>query len=301
MSLVPSNSRALILSLYRSNRRTRHIYGGHFMSSWSATSSSSRYYIQSRKISSVQKSRRKKIYRILSPGVSIWLNCWYIARMFDEQLGTLYWADLPDPASTRPVNSRNVISIEHERALTTVVSSLGYRYVQNFIDLHIPIRSFVVRFCFQFILTWLFRLSTEFIQEGYRFIRGNIMIQLCRYFELPTSSQPESNSQPRVNLPSFESLIPFDSQGKWIMTASVDVINSTDPDQMLRATDELVALKQAFEGCFAFKLVDRHTLDTRVKFWCLIVQLALEGLDGQLCAERVSGDSEVFRSEASSI
>lgn len=48
--------------------------------------------------------------------------------------------------------------------------------------------------------------------------------------------------------------------------ASVRVVNGNDPDQMQQGIGELTAIKTEFEGCFDFHMVDRHTLDTRVKF-----------------------------------
>jgi mediator of RNA polymerase II transcription subunit 18, fungi type len=67
-------------------------------------------------------------------------------------------------------------------------------------------------------------------------------------------------------LPAYESLVPFDSENKWILMANVGVLNGNDPDQMQRGTEELVTIKTEFEGCFDFQALDRHIFDTRVKF-----------------------------------
>jgi mediator of RNA polymerase II transcription subunit 18 len=89
---------------------------------------------------------------------------------------------------------------------------------------------------------------------------------LSRYLQLPDDGG--NKAQPKINtqLPPFQKLTPFDAENKWILTASVRVINGNDPDQMQQGIGELTAIKSEFEGCFDFRMVDRHTLDTRVKF-----------------------------------
>lgn len=95
-----------------------------------------------------------------------------------------------------------------------------------------------------------------------------MIITLCRYLNIPTNLQEKDDkSQPKINtfLPAYDKLEPFDSENKWIITVRVDVLNSNDQDQMKKGTDELVVIQEAFEGCFDFKLMDRHTFDTRVR------------------------------------
>ncbi|ESZ97092.1 hypothetical protein SBOR_2522 [Sclerotinia borealis F-4128] len=89
-----------------------------------------------------------------------------------------------------------------------------------------------------------------------------------RYFEIPPEFQEvDGNSRPKVNtrLPPFELLEPFDTEDKWILTASVEVQNGNDPDHMKSAMAELSGAQEEFRGCFALKAADRHTFDTKVK------------------------------------
>jgi mediator of RNA polymerase II transcription subunit 18 len=69
----------------------------------------------------------------------------------------------------------------------------------------------------------------------------------------------------RATLPAFNNLTPFDSDNKWILTASILVAKGDNPQQMKNGMDQLVAVKNDFEGCFDFKAMDRHIFDTRVK------------------------------------
>lgn len=106
------------------------------------------------------------------------------------------------------------------------------------------------------------------LQEGYRFTYGNVVIYLCHYLDIPKNPQEkENNSQATINvfLPAYESLVPFDSEDKWIITARVDVLNANDPDQVKRGTDELMSIKEVFEGCFDFQTMERMVFDTRVR------------------------------------
>jgi mediator of RNA polymerase II transcription subunit 18 len=109
------------------------------------------------------------------------------------------------------------------------------------------------------------RFTQEMIQECHRFVLGNVVFDLSRYLQLPPSeTEPASNIRSR--LPSYESLIPFDLDNKWVLTASALVVNGSIPDWMQKGIDELMTVKTNFEGCFDFQALDRHTFDTRVKF-----------------------------------
>lgn len=77
----------------------------------------------------------------------------------------------------------------------------------------------------------------------------------------------EYKGKPTVNktIPAFETLSPFDSENKWIMTASLQVLAANDLEHMQKGTDELMKIKTDFEGCFDLQFKDRHIFDTRVK------------------------------------
>lgn len=112
------------------------------------------------------------------------------------------------------------------------------------------------------------RLNKEIIEEGYRFIHGNVIIFLHRYLDLPPSGQEVANGpQPnlRAVLPVYESLVPFDSENKWIVTATVDILNANDQEHIQKGIEELLSVKEAFHGYFDFPLLDRRMLDTRLR------------------------------------
>lgn len=94
-----------------------------------------------------------------------------------------------------------------------------------------------------------------------------MIIFLHRYLDLPPSVQDATNGQPNLSavLPDYESLVPFDSENKWIVTATVDILNASDQEHIQKGIEELVALKEAFDGYFDFPLLDRRMLDTRLR------------------------------------
>jgi len=111
-----------------------------------------------------------------------------------------------------------------------------------------------------------YRFSREVVQECYRFVRGSVVFDLSRYLQIPQDPENKSLATTGNQLPSYESLIPFDSENKWILMASVGVLNGNDPELMQRGTEDLMAVKTEFEGCFDFQALDRHIFDTRVRF-----------------------------------
>jgi mediator of RNA polymerase II transcription subunit 18 len=113
-----------------------------------------------------------------------------------------------------------------------------------------------------------YRFHGEIVEEGYRFVHGNVVIYLTRYLDIPAKFQEmEYEGKPKVNrsMPPYESLQPFDSENKWIMTASSQVLSANDLEYMKKGTDELMEVKTDFEGFFDFQSRDRHIFDTRVK------------------------------------
>ncbi|CAG8982427.1 hypothetical protein HYALB_00007106 [Hymenoscyphus albidus] len=148
----------------------------------------------------------------------------------DQQPGTLRWNDIPDPEGKRQVNTRPMLQIENEKNLCFSMQVMQYRFVR------------------------------QIIQECYRFINGNVIFELSRYLQLPEGK--EALSEP---LPTFETLTPFDTENKWILTISVRVVNGKDLDLVQQGIGELMTVKNEFDGCCHFHVVPRLTLDTRTK------------------------------------
>ncbi|KAL3427713.1 polynucleotide kinase 3 phosphatase [Phlyctema vagabunda] len=149
----------------------------------------------------------------------------------DAVPGTLSWRDIADPVGARPVNSRLALDIPEERGLCSNLRALDHRFIK------------------------------EFFQECFQFIYGDVIFNLSRYLELPQDSQSvESNvaQKPRDVLPPFESLHPYDSEDKWVLTASVEVQNGSDQSQLQQAIEQLMHVKTEFAGCFDFKVIDRN-------------------------------------------
>ena len=75
---------------------------------------------------------------------------------------------------------------------------------------------------------------------------------LHRYLDTPSGLQETANS-PQASfstaLPAYESLVPFDSENKWIITAKVDIFNANHQEHVQKGIDELLLIKDAFEGC----------------------------------------------------
>jgi len=155
----------------------------------------------------------------------------------DDSPGGFSWNELPDPGG-KAVNSRPAIFIEGEKRLCSLLQSINYRFVN------------------------------ELIEEGFRFVNGNVVIYLTRYLTIPPEAQAtEPDGKPKINrsLPPYESLIPFDGDNKWVMMAKLEVSNGNDPELMRRGTEELLAVKADFQELFDLQARDRLIFDTRVR------------------------------------
>jgi mediator of RNA polymerase II transcription subunit 18 len=145
---------------------------------------------------------------------------------------------------------------------------MGYRYAR-FTPSFQPLRSTNVFAFYQAqMANQQSSLNNEIIEEGYRFVQGNVIIFLHRYLDVRTNLKETANGpEPDFSsaLPAYESLVPFDSENKWMVTARVDVSNGNDQEHVQKGIDELLSIKDVFEGYFDFPLLERRMLDTRVR------------------------------------
>jgi hypothetical protein len=112
------------------------------------------------------------------------------------------------------------------------------------------------------------RFNNEFIEEGYRFIHGNVVISLTRYLTIPAEAQEmgqDGRPLPNKNLPPYESLNLLDGDNTWVMVAKMDISNGNDPELMQRGTAELLAIQAELEGLFHLQPRDRLIFETRIR------------------------------------
>jgi hypothetical protein len=99
-------------------------------------------------------------------------------------------------------------------------------------------------------------------------VHGNVLFELFRMIPLHPQGEISNLGNP---LPSYESLMLFDPENKWALMAGVKVelgMERTEVGQRLnrQATEELIAIKTAFEGSdINLRVTDRLLFDTRVK------------------------------------
>ena len=107
----------------------------------------------------------------------------------------------------------------------------------------------------------------EHIAEIYRFIHDDITFTIFRCLLYPDDAElvgrPSTIGSPRLDLPPFESLRPFDHADGWVMKASLKVEDGSKPADMQTATDILVKIKADLAGSFELSVPDRFSLDTR--------------------------------------
>ncbi|KAI9734722.1 MAG: hypothetical protein M1818_006709 [Claussenomyces sp. TS43310] len=155
----------------------------------------------------------------------------------EELQGTLRFFDFPDPPGTRSVNSRLTIQIKDETHLLGFLQDLNYNY------------------------------STDFVREAFYAYRDNVVFCLSRDLQRPAGIDDNQNGSsgglPR-SLPEFPALQPFDREDKWTLTASVEILDGTQPILMQKGIDQLAQVKQDLGGICDFVMSTRQQLDTRV-------------------------------------
>lgn len=109
------------------------------------------------------------------------------------------------------------------------------------------------------------------VEETYRFFRDEIEIALTKQYFFnsiqeytPLESRRPSTYAPAKQLPTWNNLTPVDMQGRWIMQVKTHVLQDNKPDEIRKAQDKLMALRNELEGVFDFRAIDRKVHDTRI-------------------------------------
>lgn len=53
-------------------------------------------------------------------------------------------------------------------------------------------------------------------------------------------------------------------QNRWILQARIHVLQDNKPDELRKAQDQLMAIRNELDGVFEFRNIDRKVHDTRV-------------------------------------
>ncbi|KFH42801.1 Mediator of RNA polymerase II transcription subunit-like protein [Hapsidospora chrysogenum ATCC 11550] len=160
----------------------------------------------------------------------------------DSTPGMLRWTDFPDPPHGRPnITQRKKIEVWEQKKIPTLLSDNSYTF------------------------------KTENLEEIYRFYRDDIEYCLFRqYFVrpiddyMPLEHRNTQPSPPHSTLPAWESLVPVDSQDRWILMVKAHVVQDNKPDEIRKAQDQLLSIRGELDGVFDFRAIDRKVHDTRV-------------------------------------
>jgi mediator of RNA polymerase II transcription subunit 18, fungi type len=112
-------------------------------------------------------------------------------------------------------------------------------------------------------LTSVDRFVTEYVVEGHRLVHSNIVLRLQRVLQFPGGS--EGLSSPRSSFPSFDSLNVLDESGAYMLQAAIRLQDGTKPELVTNGVGELNALKADLKGIVDLQMVERLSMDTRVK------------------------------------
>jgi len=152
----------------------------------------------------------------------------------NRERGDLRWSDALEPPGSKPYNSSRIITIRDELNLITMLRSNSYEF------------------------------KVEQVQECYEAVSDNVRLCLSRILQYPGQEPGERKStEPALSLPTFDSLHPFDPENKWVLTAIVEVFDSSQPAQMQQAVEELKKIRRELQLNFDFQLVNRRLFDTR--------------------------------------
>jgi mediator of RNA polymerase II transcription subunit 18 len=111
----------------------------------------------------------------------------------------------------------------------------------------------------------LYKYAYQYVLRGHRFIHGNIIVRLYRFYYSPKKAsgleKPIDDAPPST----MDDLSPIDLSGAWIVDATVRVEDSANAELTEQAKRELERFRGAMNGAVDFRAPDRLALDTRVR------------------------------------
>ncbi|KAF7558426.1 hypothetical protein G7046_g5746 [Stylonectria norvegica] len=163
------------------------------------------------------------------------------ATDLDSVSGTLRWTNFPDPPHDRPVLiQRKKVELWDQKKLSSLMRDNNHQF------------------------------KTEGIEEVYHFFREEVEFCLVRdYFSRPLEDYVplEQKTQPAVpsaTLPAWEDLTPIDLEKRWYLFVKIHVLQDDKPDELRKAQDQLLAIRDELDGVIEFLSIDRKVHDTRV-------------------------------------
>ncbi|KAF2840850.1 hypothetical protein M501DRAFT_1023203 [Patellaria atrata CBS 101060] len=103
---------------------------------------------------------------------------------------------------------------------------------------------------------------SEHILEGHRVVHENVIVLLHRLLRFPPEMR--SRQAPREQLLPLNDLNPFKAQTGYVIQASIR-ISEPKPEIIKKALAELTKFKDQVKGIVDLTVVDRLSLDTRIK------------------------------------
>ncbi|KAL2355707.1 mediator complex, subunit Med18 [Cryomyces antarcticus] len=108
-----------------------------------------------------------------------------------------------------------------------------------------------------------YRYVTKYMLEGQRLVCKNIVILLHRILRFP--AEHDTDEAMNTQLPTYTSMRPLDEAESYVLQASVRILDGSKPENLATGTEELLAFKELMKGAVDLSVVDRLSLDTRVK------------------------------------
>lgn len=109
------------------------------------------------------------------------------------------------------------------------------------------------------------RHHSESLREIYNFYRDNVTFTLSRDLQ---RKQQNGVMEAEGGVPQASSdlrdYVPFDAENKWVLKASVEVMDEKEGPLMQRGIEELLKVQSDLAGLYDFSILDRAVLDTRV-------------------------------------
>ena len=102
----------------------------------------------------------------------------------------------------------------------------------------------------------------EYVVEGHQMVCNNVVLHLHRSLRKSNSG---TMAAPLPSSDQTKALEPTDENGAYLLHAYVRVQDGSSPDVVTRGTAELIQLKDMLKGAIDLRVVDRLSLDMRVK------------------------------------
>jgi DNA phosphorothioation-dependent restriction protein DptG len=108
-----------------------------------------------------------------------------------------------------------------------------------------------------------FRYVSQYVLEGHKFYDQDTTLFIYQVLQMPRASDEQAVTT-NTPMPHVSELQPLDANNGFVLQASIEAVDGSNPEVKEKAVQQLMAMKETLKQAVTLAPGDRLALDTRV-------------------------------------